>query len=198
MDRICAKRIFPFKNKKGDHHHLILHIWISLATKFQLQLIILTFGPNLPKKHSSNQKQKMWTSPLNSACSNLCRHQISASTDNFDFLDQICPERVFPLKEKWTASLNFAYSNYSRYQISASTDKFDSLEQTCPKRVFPVKNKKSEYHRWILHVRISVGTKFQLKVASLIFWTKFAQKGYFYSKTKKKSSIIEFCIFDLV
>ena len=85
LDRIWTKRIFPFKNKKRDQHHLILHIRISLGTKFQLQLIILTFGPNLPKKHSSDQKQKKWTSPLNSAYSNLCRHQISASTDILTF-----------------------------------------------------------------------------------------------------------------
>ena len=30
-----------------------------------------------------------------------------------------------------------------------------------------------------------VGTKFQLKLTTLIFWTKFAQKGYFQSKIKQ-------------
>ena len=44
----------------------------------------------------------------------------------------------------------------------------------------------------MLHVRVSVGTKFQLKLIILIFWTKFAQKGYFHSKTKKVINIIEF------
>ena len=87
-------------------------------------------------------------------------------------------------RKKWTASLNSAYSNYSRYQISASTDNFDFLEQICP-RVFPIKKRKNEHYHWILHVRISAGTKFQLKLIILIFWTKFAQKGYLYSKTKK-------------
>ena len=28
-----------------------------------------------------------------------CRYQISAQTDNFDFLDQIFPKRVFPVKK---------------------------------------------------------------------------------------------------
>ena len=30
-----------------------------------------------------------------------------------------------------------------------------------------------------------------------MFWTKFAQQGYFRSKMKKVNSIIEFCIFEL-
>ena len=32
-----------------------------------------------------------------------------------------------------------------------------------------------------------VGTRFQLKLTLLSFWTKFAQKGYFHSKTDRKS-----------
>ena len=67
-----------------------------------------------------------------------------------------------------------------------------------PKRVFPVENRKSEHHHWIVHIRISVGTKFQLKLISLILWTKFAQKGFFRSKTEKANSAIEFYIFELV
>ena len=59
------------------------------------------------------------------------------------------------------------------------------MDQICPKRVFPIKNRKSEHHDWILHVRIILRTKFQLKQTILIFRTKFAQKGYFHSKTKK-------------
>ena len=58
------------------------------------------------------------------------------------------------------------------------------MDQICPKRVFPIKNRKSGHHHWILHVRISVGTKFQLKLTILIFWTKFCFQN-FHSKTKK-------------
>ena len=32
----------------------------------------------------------------------------------------------------------------------------------------------------------------------VFFWTKFAQKGYFWLKTEKVNTTIEFCIFDLV
>ena len=59
------------------------------------------------------------------------------------------------------------------------------MDQICQKRVFPIKNRKSEHHDWILHIRIIVRTKFQLKLIILIFRTKFALKGYFHSKTKK-------------
>ena len=44
---------------------------------------------------------------------------------------------------------------------------------------------KTEPDHWILHVQISLGTKFQPKLTILIFWTRFAQKGY--SDKKKKS-----------
>ena len=37
----------------------------------------------------------------------------------------------------------------------------------------------------MLHIRLGLGTKIQLKLTILIFWTEFAQKGYFQSKTEK-------------
>ena len=67
-----------------------------------------------------------------------------------------------------------------------------------PKWEFPAKSKKSEHHHWILHIWISLGTKFQLKLIILTSWTKFAQKGYFQSKIKKVNNITEFCIFQLL
>ena len=48
-----------------------------------------------------------------------------------------------------------------------------------------------------MHIRISLGIKFHLKLATLIFWTKFAQNGYFWSKKKKVNNLIEFCISEL-
>ena len=38
----------------------------------------------------------------------------------------------------------------------------------------------------ILHIPNSVGTKFQVKLIILNFWTKLNQKGYFLSKNEKK------------
>ena len=56
-----------------------------------------------------------------------------------------------------------------------------------------VKHKKSKNI-----MKMTVGIKFQLNFTILIFWTKFAQKGYFRSKTEKMSITIEFCMFTLV
>ena len=73
------------------------------------------------------------------------------------------------------------------------TDNFVVLDQICLKWGIPVGNKISEYHHWILHIRINVGSRFQLKITILIFWTKFAQKGYFHfqSKTEKVNITID-------
>ena len=54
-----------------------------------------------------------------------------------------------------------------------------------PKKVFLVENRKSEHHHGILHIWISLGTKFQLKLIILSFWTKFTQKRYFQLKTEQ-------------
>ena len=35
-----------------------------------------------------------------------------------------------------------------------------------------------------MHIEINLGTKIQLKLTNLIFVTKFAQRGYFQSKTE--------------
>ena len=50
---LAKKRLFPAENRKGEQHLSVLHIQISLGTKFQLKLTILIF----------------WTSPLNYAYS---------------------------------------------------------------------------------------------------------------------------------
>ena len=41
----------------------------------------------------------------------------------------------------------------------------------------------SEHHHRILHIRNSLGIKFQLKLKILNFWTKLIQKGHCRSKT---------------
>ena len=61
-----------------------------------------------------------------------------------------------------------------------------------------VKNRMSELHDWILLIRISLGTKFQLKLTILSFLDEIPQKEYFWSKMKKVNIIIELYIFKLV
>ena len=54
------------------------------------------------------------------------------------------------------------------------------------------KNRKSGHHHSILHLQISHGTRFQLKLTILIFWIKFQ------SKTGTVNITMEFGVFELV
>ena len=68
------------------------------------------------------------------------------------------------------------------------------------KRVFPVENRKSEHHHGILHISISLGTKFQLKQIILSFWAKFTQKRYFQLKTEQAVQGLQafaFCVVNI-
>ena len=47
-------------------------------------------------------------------------------------------------------------------------------------------------------MKMIVDAKFQVKLATLIWWTKFTQKGYFRSENEKVNTTTEFCIFELV
>ena len=60
-----------------------------------------------------------------------------------------------------------------------------------------IEDGKSEHNHLILNMRISLGTKFQLKLTRII-WIKFVQKERFQFKTEKVNTIIQFCIFKLV
>ena len=53
---------------------------------------------------------------------------------------------------------------------------FEFWDQVFPKRVFLVQNRKSSHNNWILHIWVRLGSKFQVKLITLIFWTKFVQK----------------------
>ena len=57
---------------------------------------------------------------------------------------------------------------------------------------FPVKDRKSEHHHGILHIWISPGTKLQLKLIILSFWTRFTQKSICSWKQNKQSKRLLF------
>ena len=62
------------------------------------------------------------------------------------------------------------------------------------KGYFPVKNRKNKHHQWILHIRVSVGTKFQLKLIILIFFffgPNLVKTEYFQFKGKKVNFAID-------
>ena len=92
-------------------------------------------------------------------------------------------------QKKWTVPLNSAYSNLFRYQISALIDNFDFLDQVYPKGVISVKKGKSEHHHWILHIRISLGTKLYSKLTIFIylfFWPNLRKKAISCRKWKNR------------
>ena len=101
-------------------------------------------------------------------------------------MDQICSKRVFPV---WNRKVNITIEFYI-FEVVQVTNfslnwQFWFFEQYLPKGEFWWETKASAYHHWILHIWISLGTKFQLKLPILSFWTRFAQKGYFQSKNGK-------------
>ena len=49
-----------------------------------------------------------------------------------------------------------------------------------------IQNRKSEHHHRILHIKNSLGTKFQLKLTIFSFWAKLNKKGYFRSQKEEK------------
>ena len=66
------------------------------------------------------------------------------------------------------------------------------MKQICQKRVLLIKKRKSDYHKWILYISMSLAVKSALKLTILICWTKCAWKGYLQCRTEKVTITIEF------
>ena len=200
MDQICPRTAFLVKIEKSEQHNWLQHIRFSLGTKFQLQLTIFTFWTKFAQKGYFRSKTEKLNITIEFCMFELVYVPNVSLKWTFWFFGPNCPKQSISGRKlkKWTSLLNSPYLNYFKYQVSPWTDNFHFLDQISPKRVFPIKNRKSEHDHLILHAQISVGSKFQLKLIILIFWTKFAQKGYFHSKTKKMNITIEFCMFELV
>ena len=94
----------------------------------------------------------------------------------------------FGLKQKkWKPHIFYIilHIQISLVRNSSSNWQFWFFGQNLSKMVVPVKNWKTEHHHWIPHIQISLGTKFQLRLTLMTFLTRFAQKGFFWSKTEK-------------
>ena len=67
--------------------------------------------------------------------------------------------------EKKTITIEFCVFKLVLVQNFSLDWQFDfRIKLGQPRRICPIKNGKREHHHWILHIRISRGTKFQLKV----------------------------------
>ena len=112
----------------------------------------------------------------------------------FKFFGLNLPKKVFPV-------INIVFCIFELVSIpklslnSKLSDNFDFPEQTFQKRVFSVKNRKREHHHWILHMWISEGTKFQLKLIILIFWTNLLKKSISH---RNMNTNIEFRVSELL
>ena len=116
-------------------------------------------------------------------------YQISALTDNVLLVLPDFSKKGFSnLKQKkWALHIFYIILDIhiSLVLNFSSNWQFWLFGPNLPKMVFPVENRKSEHHHGILHIWISLGTKFQLKLIILSFWTKFTQKRYFQLKTEQ-------------
>ena len=144
-------------------------------------------GQEWPSKHATNIEKESGSASLTIFVID-CRYQISLWTKSFNFLGQGFPKRSFPkgLFDSWIfwflildIWIDSTYLNKARFQILVSTNNFDSLEQLSPKTILPVENRKKEDQHWILHIWVSLGTKSQLKMNILNFWTRFSTKRVF-------------------
>ena len=79
-------------------------------------------------------------------------------------------------QKKWISPLHSACSNYW-IPNSPYKKNFEFWDQISPKKVLSVKNEKSVHYHWTLHIRNSLGTKFQLKLTTLSFWKKLPKKS---------------------
>ena len=95
------KGISRLKQKKGMPQ-LNKHIRISLSAKFSLNWQFRFFGQNFPKKRYLQYKTEKVNTTIEFCIFELVksRYQIPAWPDNLEFLDQICPKRVFPVEHE--------------------------------------------------------------------------------------------------
>ena len=90
-------------------------------------------------------------------------------------------------QKKWTPHIFYiiVYIQTGLARNFSSNWQFRFVVPNLPKKVFGVKNRKSEHHPGILHIWISLATKFQLKLIILSFWTKCTQKRCFQLKAEQ-------------
>ena len=90
--KFAQKRYFRSNTKNVN---ITIEFCIFELPNFNLNWQFWFFGPKLLQKGISSLNEKKWAPPWNFSYSSYSWYQISAWTENFDILDQICPKRVF-------------------------------------------------------------------------------------------------------
>ena len=85
---------------------------------------------------------------------NQIKKFIKKTYSDFDSLGSAFPKMAFPVQKQklWISSSNLTYINLPKYQISDSKDNF----------VFADQKVCLQCNRWVQHIRIFLGTTFQL------------------------------------
>ena len=179
LEQISKRSILPVENTKKMNitiESFILElVW---STNFQLKLTIAIFWTKFAQEKYLWSKTEKVNIIIEFRLFKLVSwYQISALTDNFDFFDQICPKKVFLVKNRksehhhWILLIQISLG--TKFQLKLTISIF--CTKFAQKGISSRKQKKSEHHHGILHIWISLGTKFQLKLIILSFWTKFFQ-----------------------
>ena len=160
-------KVFPVNNWKIEHPYWILHIWISLGTKFQFKLTILVFWPNLQNKvlPISNWKidHPYWV--LHFWISTGTKFQLKLTILRF-WTKFTTKEYLAKIGKKWT-TYKFCIFQISQNQISTSKMKFG------PKWYFLSKTEKMNttielcIFKWVYIPNFSLNWQFSFSGPSL-------------------------------
>ena len=180
--------IFSLKHKINRHHHWILHIWVSLCIKFHFEQIILNFCTKFAQERYLWSKTEKLNIIIEFRLFKLVLVPNFSLNWQFWFFWPDLPKKGFSgLKQKkWTPHIFYIilHIQISLVRNFSSNWQFWFFGPNLPKKVFPIKNRKSEHCHGILHIWIILGTKFQLKLTILSFWTKFTPKKVFSVENK--------------
>ena len=176
-----------------------MHIRISLCIKFHFEQTILNFWTKFAQERYLWSKTEKVNIIIEFRIFKLVSwYQISALTDNFDFLDQICPKRVFLVKNRksehhhWIPLIQISLG--TKFQLKLTILIF---WPDLPKKGFSgLKQKKWTPHIFyiILHIQISLVRNFSSNW-QFDFLDEICPKIDFQSKTVKVIITMEFCIF---
>ena len=121
--KICPKRVFLVENRKRQHHHWVVHVWLSLGSKFQLKLTTLIFWTKFAQTkvfsvENGKSEHQHWV--LYVQISVVTKFQVKLTI--LIFWIKFTQKWYFWLKTRKvniTIELSITYSNSSGYQISA-------------------------------------------------------------------------------
>ena len=102
MERISKKKVYFWsKTQKNEHHYWILHARISLSTNFQHKLTTAIFWTKFTESDSYFESK---TDKIDTTTIEFCIFELAFvsnfTLNNFEFLDQICPRKIFMVKNR--------------------------------------------------------------------------------------------------